>query len=80
MELTREHYWAMVFCDFTVGLNQKECLQLLLSAYGNEVPACATLFRSFTEFRRGQTSLLDEEHTESLLSAVVPESVPASAV
>ena len=57
--LTREHYCAMIFYHFKVGLIQEECLQHLYLAYGDEVH----LVLLYSEFCRGQSSLLDEELT-----------------
>ena len=77
MELTREHYRAMIFYDFKAGLNQNECLQRLRLAVGNECPSHATVFRWFKQFCRGRNSLQDEEHTGRPSSAVIPDNVSA---
>ncbi|GFX28987.1 uncharacterized protein TNCV_3030301 [Trichonephila clavipes] len=42
MELTREHYRAMIFYDFKVGLNQEKYVQRLKSAF---VAAVAEWYR-----------------------------------
>lgn len=39
------------FLDFNVGLNQEECFHRQHLPYWKEAP-CATVFRSFTEFRK----------------------------
>ncbi|MFX9165696.1 hypothetical protein ABTN87_19735, partial [Acinetobacter baumannii] len=54
MELTREHFRAMIFYDFKAGLNPAECVQRLQLAFGDESPARATVFRWFKEFSRGR--------------------------
>lgn len=56
-------------------LNQGEYLQYLQLACGNKAPRHAIVFKWFTELHRGKNSLFDEEHTEQLLSVVVPENV-----
>lgn len=77
MELTREHFRAMIFYDFKAGLNQEECVQRLQLAFGDESPARATVFRWFKEFSRGRNFLQDEEHTGRPPSAVIPDNVSA---
>ena len=52
MELTRQHYFIMILCDFKLGLGQEECLQRLQLAYEDETPYLSTVLRWFTEFRR----------------------------
>ena len=74
-ELGREHYRAMIFYDFKVGLSEDTCIQRLHSAFSDEAPSRATVFRWFREFRRGRSSLHDEEHTARPCSAVTPENV-----
>ena len=57
MELTRQHYRDMIFCDFKVGLGQEECLQRLQLVYRtkhiSEALPRVTVFRWLTEFRSG---------------------------
>ena len=77
MELTREHYRAMIFYDFKARLNQNECLQRLRLAFGNECPSRATVFRWFKEFCIGRNSLQDEEHTGRPSSTVITDNVSA---
>ncbi|GFY19506.1 histone-lysine N-methyltransferase SETMAR [Trichonephila clavipes] len=60
MECTREHYRAMIFYDFKAGLNQKEYVQRLQLAFGDESPCRATVVRWFKEFYSGHNSLQDE--------------------
>lgn len=66
----------MISYDFKVEPNE-ECLQLVQLAYENEVSSRTTIFKWFSEFRIVRFSVLDEEHTRKLLSAIVPENVPA---
>ena len=47
MELTREHFGAIIFYDFKVGLNQEACIQRLQLAFDDKSPARATVFRWF---------------------------------
>ena len=65
MELTREHFHAIIFYDFKAGLNQEECVQWLQLAFGNEFLSCTNVFRWFKEFCRGCNSLQDDEHKGS---------------
>ena len=66
---------ALSCYDFKVELGQEGCLQYLQIAYEEKFSPHATPFTWFMKFRRGQSSLLDEEHTWIPLSAVIPENV-----
>ena len=45
MELTLEHFRAMIFYDLKGGVNQDESIQRLQLAFGNERPSCTSAFR-----------------------------------
>ena len=38
MELTRENFSAMIYYDFRRGLSRQECLDQLISTFGDEAP------------------------------------------
>lgn len=44
-----------------------------ISAFENKASSRTTLFRCFTEMKRGWGSLKAEENTESILSSVIPK-------
>ena len=46
-------------------LTEEECLQRLITAYGDKDSSHATVFRWFIEFRKGPASLLDEGRIDS---------------
>ncbi|GFV51135.1 histone-lysine N-methyltransferase SETMAR [Trichonephila clavipes] len=75
MEWAREHYCPMIFYDFKARLNQKECVQQLQLAFGDESSYHATVFRWLKNFCSGHNSLQDEEPTERPRSAVIPDDV-----
>lgn len=75
MNLEREHYRAMIFYDFKVGISEDKCVQRLQSAFDIVAPSRATVFRWFREFRCGRSSLCDEKHTGRPCIAVTPENV-----
>ncbi|XP_053411309.1 histone-lysine N-methyltransferase SETMAR-like [Nycticebus coucang] len=77
MELGREHFRAMIFYDFKSGLNQTQSLERLHRAFGDLTPSRATIFRWFQEFRRGRTSLRDEERSGRPATAVTEENIAA---
>lgn len=62
----------MIPYGFKVGLIQ--CFQL---AFGNEDSYYYAIFWWFAEFESGYNSLLDEERTKRLLSAVMSDNVSA---
>lgn len=67
-ELTRENYWAMISCDFKVGVKEEECFYRLQIGCGNGGPSPTYVFRCFIEFITGQNSLLNDEHTRILFT------------
>lgn len=77
MELTREHFRAMIFYDFRRGLSRQECIDQLTSTFGDEAPSLATVKRWYNEFNRGRSSLRDESREGRPKSVVVPENIDA---
>lgn len=77
MELTRENFRAMIYYDFRRGLTQEQCFNQLNSTFGNEAPSTATVYRWYTEFKRGRSSLTDEVKEGRPKSVVVPENIDA---
>ena len=70
----QKYYCTLIFCDFKAELNQDECTQPLQLAFGSECPSCATVFRWFKEFCKGDNSL-QEECRGRLLWAVISNNV-----
>ena len=77
MELEREHFRAMILYDFKCGLNESQTLERLTQAFGYLAPSRATVFRWFAEFKRGRTSLKDEERSGRPTSVVTEENISA---
>ena len=77
MELEREHFCAMILYDFKCGLNESQTLERLTKAFGDLAPSRATVFRWFAEFKRGRTSLKDEERSVRPTSVVTEECISA---
>ena len=77
MELNREHFRAMIFYDFRRGLSQQECIDQLNLTFGDEAPSKTTVYRWFSEFNRGRSSLSDEFREGRPKSAVVSENIDA---
>ena len=75
LELTREYYRSKTFYDFRVILHQERWSQYLKLAHGGKALSHDIPFRWFTEFCRGQNSLLDKEYTGRSSSAIIPENV-----
>ena len=76
-EKLKHHKSTLSQYDFKVCLDQKESLQPPQLAYAGEALSCATVFKWFTEFHKGQSSLLNDEYTGWPLSTVNPEKVLA---
>lgn len=77
MELTREHFRAMIYYDFKSGLKQKESIERLRAAFGEEAPSSATVYNWFAEFNRGRISLEDEAREGRPCTAVTEENINA---
>lgn len=77
MEITREHFRAMIFYDFRKGLTRQQCFKSIRSVFGNEAPCQKTIYNWFSEFQRGRTSFSDEHREGRPATAVVPENVDA---
>lgn len=77
MDLTREHFRAMIFYDFRRGSTRQQCIDQLNSTFGDEAPHYSTVKRWFNEFERGRRSLTDESREGRPKSAVLPENIDA---
>ena len=77
MELTREHFRAIIFHNFRRGLSRQECIDELKSLYGYEAPSYSTVKNWYNEFNRGRRSLKDEFREGRPKTAVVPENIDA---
>lgn len=77
MEVSREHYRAMIYYDFKSNLNEHESFSFtrLQQAFGVKAPSRATIFRWFCEFKRGRSSFGDEERNGRPPCSVTPENV-----
>lgn len=77
MDLNREHFRAIIFYNFQRGLTQQQCLDELNSIFGGEAPSRTSVYRWFTEFNRGRSSLNDEFREGRPKSVVVPKNIDA---
>ncbi|KAL0820759.1 hypothetical protein ABMA28_006579 [Loxostege sticticalis] len=75
MELTRGNSRAMIYYDFRSGFTQKQCIFLMLSAFGDEAPSKTTIYRWFAEFQRGRVKLSDDPRQGRPKTAVTQENV-----
>ena len=77
MELTREHFRAIIFYNFRRGLSRQECIDELKSLFGDKAPSYSTVKNWFNEFNCGRRSLKDEVRECHPKTAVVPENIDA---
>lgn len=77
MELTREHFRAIIFHNFRRGLTRRECADELNSLYGDQAPSLSTVKNWYNEFNRGRLSLSDELREGRPKSVVIPENIDA---
>ncbi|XP_044313067.1 histone-lysine N-methyltransferase SETMAR-like [Drosophila rhopaloa] len=77
MELTREHFRAIIFHGFRRELTRQECIDELTSLYGDGAPSYSTVKNWYNEFNRGRRSLEDEGREGRPKTVVVPENIDA---
>ena len=77
MELTREHFRAIIFYNLRRGLSRQECIDELKSLLRDKAPSYSTVKSWFKEFNRGRSSLKDEFRKGPPKTAVVPENINA---
>ena len=77
MKLNREHLRAIIFENFRHGLNQQQYIDELNSFFGNEAPSRTIVYRRYSEFNRGRSSLQDEFCVDRPKSVVVLETIDA---
>jgi [histone H3]-lysine36 N-dimethyltransferase SETMAR len=77
MDLTQENYRAIIFYNFKRKLSPKNCVAELVSVFGDEAPSRAAVYRWYSEFQRGRTSLGKQYGGGPSKTAVVPENIDA---
>ena len=77
MESERQHFRAMILYDLKSSLNQVQSLERLTQFFRGLAPSRATVYNWFVEFKRGRTSLEDEERSGRLSMAVIDDSIDA---
>ena len=75
MELSREHFRAMIFYDFKAGLCQNDCLDRLQICFAGLAPSRATVYFWFAEFNRCRVFLRDEEREGRPSTAVTQKNI-----
>ena len=77
MELTREHFRAIVLYNFRRGLSRQECVDELKTLFGNKVPSYSTVRNWFNEFNCGRRLLKDKFLEGRLKTGLVSENIDA---
>ena len=77
MELSHKNFLAIIYYDFRRGLSRQECIDQLISTFGDEAPSYATVKRWYKKFNRGRHSLTDEFRKSRPKSVVGPENINA---
>lgn len=77
MNLTREHFRAMIFYDFKSHLTPKQCEERLRNAFGEEAPSKATIYNWYNEYKRDRYFLSDEFREGRPRTAVTDENIAA---
>ena len=63
MELNRRDFRAMIYYDYKSSLTANQSFDRLTAAFRDSSVSYATVKNWFAEFRRGRTSLEDEERS-----------------
>ena len=77
MELEREHWRAVIYYHYKLGIKQQQSFAKLSAALGDEAPSRPCIFYCFAQFPPGRQSLTDEERGGRPLSATTEERVGA---
>lgn len=56
----KEQYCSVIWSLFLSGKISEEIKFILVAVNGTHLPSCTTIYHSFAEFRRGQTSVSDK--------------------
>lgn len=75
--MSREHFRAIIFYNFQRGLTQQQCIEELISVFGDEAPGRTMVFKWFSEFQRGRSSLSDDPREGRPKTAVTQENIAA---
>ena len=67
----------MILYDFKSSLNQAQSFERLTRAFRDLAPSRAIVFNSFAEFKRGRTSLEDEERSGRPSMGVTEDNIDA---
>lgn len=77
MELTREDFRVIIYYNFRKNLSQQECIDDLISVFGNEAPSRTSVYRWYSEFQRGRDRLTDNPREGRPKTAVTQENIEA---
>lgn len=73
MELAGEHICAMIYYDFRRGITQQQCIDQLISTFGNGTPSNTTVYHWFRGFYRRRSMLTGKVKAGGPKSVVVPQ-------
>ena len=76
MELTREHFRAIIFYNFRSGLSRQESMDELKFLFGNKALSYSTVKKWLNEFNCSRRSFKDEVREGRQKTAVVSENMP----
>lgn len=77
MNLSKEHFRAIIYHFFKAGHSRQECRAELFRVHGNIAPHQTTINRWYNEFLRGRSSLQDEFRGGRPATAVTEETIAA---
>lgn len=80
MELARNNFLSMTYCDFRRGLSRQKCIDQLAFAFSYEASLFVSVKSLYNELNRGHRSFADENRADHPNSLIVTESVGATQI
>ncbi len=77
MELVKRDFRAMIYLHYRQEKLAVDSHQILYDVFSDQAPSRATVQRWFADFKRGRTSLEDENRSGRPADAVTPETIAA---
>ena len=75
MKIKREHFHAIIFYNFRRELTQQQNIDERNSIFSDKAPSRISVYRWYSEFNRGRSSVQDEFCESRPKSVVVPGTI-----
>jgi Transposase. len=75
MEISSRDFRVMIFYDFRYGLTPKQCVEKLISVFGDAAPSKTMVYKWFAEFKRERPTFDDDVREGRPCTSVVAEKI-----